>query len=152
MEKDWSLRRVVAADAEQVAAHGQWNESPGSQRRLAYADWVRPRIEAGSYIGWFAMHGQIVVAGAGAILLDWGPTRANPGGIMARINNVFTDVNWRRRGIARAVVNSVLECCESRGVQEFNLGATAEARALYVGFGFEDYLAEMRRRVAPRAY
>jgi GNAT superfamily N-acetyltransferase len=151
MEANWALRRVVASDAEQVAAHGQWNEAPNSPRRIAYADWVRPRIEAGSYVGWFAMHGDLVVAGAGAVLLDWGPTRANPGGVMARVNNVFTDAQWRRRGAARAVLTCLLEHCESLGVREFNLAATGQARELYGSLGFEGYPAEMRRRVAMRA-
>ncbi len=151
METKWSLRRVVSADAEQVAAHGQWNEPASSARRIAYATWVRPRIESGAYVGWFAIQGEVVLAGAGAILLDWGPTRANPGGVMARINNVFTDVHWRRLGIARALLDAVLEHCEALGVQEFNLGATPEAHALYASLGFEAYAPEMRRRVPVRA-
>ena len=148
METNWFLRRVVLSDAERVAAHGQWNEASDSLRRIAYADWVRPRIESGSYVGWFAMRGDFVVAGAGAVLLDWGPTRANPGGVMARINNVFTDAQWRRRGAARALLTCLLEYCESLGVQEFCLGATGDARELYGSFGFESYPAEMRRHVA----
>jgi len=37
--------------------------------------------------------------------------------------------------------------CEALGVREFNLGASAEGRALYAALGFEAYPAEMRRRV-----
>lgn len=112
-----------------------------------YAAWVRPRIEAGRYVGVLAVDGDVVVGGAGAVLLDWGPTRANPGGQLARIVNVFTVAKWRRRGIARALLQVLLQRCEEMGVSEFNLGATEAGRELYRSLGFNEYPAEMRRRV-----
>lgn len=139
---------MLAGDAEQVAAHGCYR-ADDEARRPAYAAWVGPRIEAGLYVGWFAVAGGVVVGGAGAVLLDWGPTRANPGGCMARIVNVFTAEALRGRGVARALTEAVMRQCEQLGVREFNLGATPEGRRLYSSLGFEDYSAEMRRRVAP---
>jgi len=148
MEKTWSMRQVQPSDAQRIGAHGQFREPPGSERRSLCANWVRPRIESGRYVGWFALDGNSVIGGAGAILLDWGPTRANPGGVMARINNVFTEHAWRRRGVARSLLLAVIEQCEAMGIREFSLGATPEARSLYSALGFESYPAEMRRRVA----
>lgn len=145
MTRTWTAREVRADDADQVAAHGCYREDDAA-RRPAYAAWVGPRIAAGLYVGWFAVESGAVVAGAGAVLLDWGPTRANPGGQMARIVNVFTAEPTRGRGIARELLRAVIQQCEARGVQEFNLGATPEARGLYRSLGFEDYPAEMRRR------
>jgi GNAT superfamily N-acetyltransferase len=147
MDKTWSMRQVRASDAERVGAHGHFREASGSERQILCANWVRSRIESSRYVGWFAMDGDCVVGGAGAILLDWGPTRANPGGVMARINNVFTEPAWRRRGVARTLLLAVFEQCEAMGIREFNLGATPEARSLYGTLGFESYPAEMRRRV-----
>jgi GNAT superfamily N-acetyltransferase len=148
MSTSWSIRRVICDDAAIVAAHGAFRDSDKA-RRPGYEAWVRARIESGTYLGHLALAGGRVVGGAGAVLLDWGPTRANPGGTMARIANVFTDEAWRRRGIARALVETVLAQCEVLGIQEFNLGATSDARALYESIGFESYPAEMRRRLAP---
>ncbi|MCE4555257.1 GNAT family N-acetyltransferase [Roseateles cellulosilyticus] len=149
MQQAWDMRSVAAADAEQIAAHGHY-AMPNVERQAGYAAWVGTRIESGIYIGWFAVIQGGVVGGAGAVLLDWGPTRANPSGRMARIVNVFTDDSWRRQGIARSLVNRVLAQCEALGVREFNLGATADARPLYASLGFESYPAEMRRRTAGR--
>ena len=61
------------------------------------------------------MQGDAVVAGA--VLLDWGPTRANPGGQMARIVNVFTADAVRGRGIARELLRAVIEQCEALGAR-----------------------------------
>ena len=146
MDKFWTQRPVQAFDADQVAAHGCYRPEDAG-RRVSYSAWVGQRIKAGRYVGALAVDGQRVLGGAGAVLLDWGPTRANPGGQMARVVNVFTDADCRGMGIARSLIVDVMARCEALGVREFNLGASAEGRALYAALGFEAYLAEMRRRV-----
>jgi GNAT superfamily N-acetyltransferase len=147
METNWTLRKVLSNDADRIAAHGQYRDEH-AHHRPGYAAWVRPRIEAGAYLGWLAIAEGAVIAGAGAVLLDWGPTRSNPCGQMARIVNVFTDEAWRRQGIARTLMGAVLRDCEAKGIREFNLAASPEAHPLYVALGFDAYPAEMRRRVA----
>ncbi|MGQ3050951.1 MAG: GNAT family N-acetyltransferase [Roseateles sp.] len=130
-----------------MTAHGCYRKED-AERRPGYAAWLGPRIEAGRYVGWLAVQGDVVVGGAGAVLLDWGPTRANLSGQMARIVNVFTAEAWRGQGVARELLQAVMRQCETLEVREFNLGATPDGRALYRSLGFEDYPAEMRRRVA----
>jgi GNAT superfamily N-acetyltransferase len=146
MDEFWTLRRVLPSDAPQVAAHACFREADAG-RRVAYAEWVKPRIGSGRYLGVFAMDKDAVIAGAGAVLLDWGPTRANPNGQMARVANVFTAETHRRQGVARSLMAQLLQQCEALGVREFNLATTPDGRALYQALGFEDYPAEMRRRV-----
>lgn len=143
----WTLRPVTPADAGQIAFHATYDDGDYSLRRGLYAEWVRVRIEAGQYVGWFACSDEKVIGGAGAVLLEWGPTRANPGGQMGRVNNVFTHEAWRRQGVGRALVQAVMAQCEALGVREFNLAATQSGRGLYEGLGFVSYAAEMRRRV-----
>jgi GNAT superfamily N-acetyltransferase len=146
MQSSWTLRRVAPSDADQVAAHGAFREDD-AERRPAYSAWVKPRIGAGTYLGWFAVDGGEVVAGAGVVLLDWGPTRNNPVGQMARITNVFTADTHRRQGISRSLVTTALDHLKSLGIQEVRLGATDEARELYLSLGFAPYPAEMRRKL-----
>jgi GNAT superfamily N-acetyltransferase len=146
MTLSWSIRRALPEDARHVAAHGAY-QAGDEGRRQGYETWVGPRIESGAYVGWLAVSGEQVVGGAGAVLLDWGPTRSNPCGTMARVVNVFTVPEWRGNGIARTLLRLVCDHCEASGIREFNLAATAEARHLYLSFGFEVYGAEMRRRV-----
>lgn len=146
MDSPWTLRPVHPADADQIALHG-CHRPDDAARRPSYSAWVRSRLEAGRYLGWFAIDGDgAVVGGAGAVLLDWGPTRANPGGQLARVANVFTAESHRRQGIARTLLLSLIAQCEAGGIQEFNLAATADGQGLYRSLGFEAYPAEMRRR------
>lgn len=144
----WAVRRALPSDAEQIAAHACYREEDAA-RRAGYAEWVRPRIGSRRYIGFFAMHEGRVIGGAGVVLLDWGPTRANPAGQMGRVANVFTDAALRGRGIATDLVARAMAACEALGVREFNLGATPEGKGLYRSLGFVEYPAEMRRCVTP---
>lgn len=74
MHQGLTVRRVKPEDFERVAAHGCYRPED-EQRRPSYAAWVKRRIEAGTYIGRLAVQGDEVIAGVGAVLLDWGPTR-----------------------------------------------------------------------------
>lgn len=56
---------------------------------------LAPRIEQGSYAGVLAEVDGIVVAGAGAVMLGWGPSRGEPIGVRKRIVNVVTAPAWR---------------------------------------------------------
>jgi len=146
MNPFWTERAVLSSDADQIAAHACYRQED-AHRRAGYTAWLAPRIDAGRYLGLFANHDGAVVGGAGVVLLDWGPTRAHPGGLMGRVANVFVEPQHRGHGIARSLVANVMARCEALGVREFNLGATPEARSLYQSLGFIDYPAEMRRRV-----
>ena len=146
MTLSWTERAVLPSDTAQIAAHACYREQD-AHRRAGYAEWLTPRIDAGRYVGLLAMRDGTVIGGAGVVLLDWGPTRANPDGLMGRVANVFVDPQHRGHGVARSLVAKVMARCEAMGVREFNLGATPEARALYASLGFVDYPAEMRRRV-----
>lgn len=70
---------------------------------------------------------------------------------MAKVVNVYTEPEWRRRGLSKQLLEALLHDCEQRGIREFNLGATEEARSLYETLGFRSYGVEMTRRVEPDA-
>ncbi|MPY66729.1 GNAT family N-acetyltransferase [Deinococcus sp. SDU3-2] len=98
------------------------------------------------YLGFLAEHGGRVVAGAGLTLLEWGPTRGDPQPWRGRIVNVWTDPDFRRRGLARELVTCCMEVARERGVTHLSLGTTEAGRALYEALGFRTSGTEMVRR------
>jgi GNAT superfamily N-acetyltransferase len=52
------------------------------------------------------------------------------------IMNVFTERSYRRRGLARALLQRVLEWAGANGLTSLVLHASAEGRALYEQAGF----------------
>lgn len=60
--------------------------------------------------------------------------------------NVWTDPDFRRRGLARELVTRCLEAARERGVTRLGLGTTEAGRALYEALGFRVSGTEMVRR------
>ena len=75
------------------------------------------------------------------------PSPVNVAGVRAYLSSVSTDRQWRRQGMARAVVNHLLRLLRGRGVAEVNLHATEHGRPLYASFGFSPREGEMVRRI-----
>ncbi|MCC9597996.1 MULTISPECIES: GNAT family N-acetyltransferase [unclassified Rubrivivax] len=138
----WTVRTVGPDDAASIARHRYFRGEP--QEDLdAYTAWVVSRIERGTYVGFVAEAESQVVGGAGAVLLDWGPTRGETSGIRARIVNVYTEEPWRKRGIAKALVDKVMGACTEAGIRVFSLAASEEAAPMYRALGFARYANEM---------
>lgn len=129
-------------DAAVIALH-RYFDAGAKEDLAAYERWVAVRIERGTYAGVVAECDGLVMAGAGAVILDWGPTRGVSSGLRARIVNVYTEPDWRRHGIARSLVQDLIRRCQKRDVQTFSLAATADSAALYRSLGFEAYPQEM---------
>jgi GNAT superfamily N-acetyltransferase len=84
--------------------------------------WLARALADGSYRHWLALDGSGRVAGGGGVLLS--PLPANPKDPCterAIILNVYTELEFRKRGIARQVVQTILAwiqgarlaCCQS---------------------------------------
>jgi ribosomal protein S18 acetylase RimI-like enzyme len=79
------------------------------------------------------------IAGSAAVLwFDHPPTPSNPGGMEAYILNVYTEPAWRRRGVARNLVDRILTEARSRGVRRVWLRTSDDGRPLYMSMGFAD--------------
>ncbi|ACO45237.1 hypothetical protein Deide_04110 [Deinococcus deserti VCD115] len=96
------------------------------------------------YVGFLAStQGGEVVAGAGLLVLEWGPSRGDPQPYRARVVNIWTHPDWRRQGLAREGVLACLDAARQRGVTRLSLGTTAAAQGLYASLGFRGSATEM---------
>ncbi|MFD4415439.1 GNAT family N-acetyltransferase [Streptomyces sp. NPDC058251] len=60
----------------------------------------------------------------------------NPHGAVGHVFSVATDPDARRRGYARACMETLLDWFRERGVAQVDLNASAEAEPLYASLGF----------------
>lgn len=65
------------------------------------------------------------------------PTFDHPTGKRAHVMNVYVDKNYRRQGIARKMMELLIDEAKDRGVTEISLDATEKGRLLYETMGFE---------------
>ena len=78
-----------------------------------------------------------VVAGGGVLIARWPGSPANRVALRAWILNIYVEPAWRRQGLARRVMEALLEWCRGQGFQSVALHASAEGRPLYEKLGFK---------------
>ena len=64
------------------------------------------------------------------------PTFSHPTGKRAHLMNVYTRAEYRRQGIARKMVQILIDKAKRKGVTEISLDATESGRPLYESLGF----------------
>ena len=103
----------------------------------AFTQWVQDAMAAGTYYTWVLENteGQIVAC-AGAWLTKSPPTPHDATRYKAHIMNVYTDRAYRRRGLAKRMMQVILDWCRAEGIQTVFLHASDEGRSLYEKFGF----------------
>jgi GNAT superfamily N-acetyltransferase len=81
--------------------------------------------------------GRLIASAAGSIT-QWFPTVFNSDGRYGYVQWVATDPAFRRRGLSRAVMTSLLDWFRARRVSLVDLRATPEAERLYRSLGFTE--------------
>ena len=77
------------------------------------------------------------VACASMSYIEIMPTFSHTSGKRAHLMNVYTEKDYRRRGIARQLVNMLIEDARVQGATEISLDATESGRPLYESMGFK---------------
>ena len=101
------------------------------------ADYLEKAMAGGSFRAWLACDGDRVVAGGAVIITGW---LAHPYDLECRratILNVYTDREYRLRGIARKIMRTIIDWCKREGFARVTLHASEGGRHLYESLGFE---------------
>ena len=95
-------------------------------------------LPSGTFRGWMAETcSGCVVAGGGMMLVPWLSRPADPEPRRAWILNVYTEPEYRRRGIARRLMQTMVDWCRQAGFQSVSLHASEDGRPLYESMGFK---------------
>jgi len=98
----------------------------------------RTALADGSYRGWLAVEADgRVIAGGGVSLIPWPPHPLSPLPFRPVILNMFTEPKYRRHGLARRLMEVILDWCRKQGLTWISLHASDYGRALYASMGFE---------------
>lgn len=74
-----------------------------------------------------------VVGGGGVLVVPWPGTQPH----RAWIQNIYVLPEFRRRGIAREIMRTLIKWCRAQRFYSLNLHASADGRPLYEQLGFE---------------
>jgi GNAT superfamily N-acetyltransferase len=148
------VRRAELKDIPVIARHraGMFTDMgilPAAERDALIAltkDYLRTALPAEEYLGWMAAPDdapETVIGGAGVQRRRVLPFPSGNGaasriatGRQAIVLNVYTEPGWRRRGVARTLMQTVLAWAREAGVESLVLHASDQGRALYEQLGF----------------
>ncbi len=147
------VRLATPADAPLLARHrvGMFHdmgrlagEDLAEALRVAAEPMLKEWLAAGTYVGFLAepegRPGE-VAGGAGLQLRPLLPRPSDDGAAIVRgpegyVLNVYVERAWRRRGLARLLMEHVLAEAGRRGITRVTLHASDEGRPLYESLGF----------------
>jgi GNAT superfamily N-acetyltransferase len=99
--------------------------------------YLRRALADGSFRAWLVFsHDR--VSGGGAIVIS--PWPAHPHDLDCRratILNVYTYPEYRRRGVARRLMQEMIDWCRREGFERVSLHTSPDGRHLYESLGFE---------------
>jgi GNAT superfamily N-acetyltransferase len=145
MTTDFTIREATRSEVA-IVLHHRWamfrDMGQGTADELAHmvtaAEPVLARaLDDSSYRHWLAVDASGRVVGGGGVLLC--PWPANPKDACterAMILNVYTEPEFRRQGVARRIMQTILGWIRARGLRSANLHASDEGRVLYEKLGF----------------
>jgi ribosomal protein S18 acetylase RimI-like enzyme len=92
----------------------------------------------GDHVTVLAIDGGEVIGCASMSFMWIMPTFSHPTGRRAHLMNVYTRNEYRRQGIARKMVEMLIDATWAKGATEISLDATVMGRPLYESLGFKN--------------
>ena len=155
MDGSFLIRLATSADADTIARHrarmfqdmGEVPPHLFEEFRAKSRDRLHDALTRGEYIGWLACpegDSKIVVGGAGIQLHRVLPHPFPRSGQEVTVAdgrhgivlNVFTEPEWRRRGVAALLLARIIDWSRQNHLERLTLHASPEGRSLYQRLGF----------------
>lgn len=97
----------------------------------------------GTHIAYLIFDGNKFVGSGGVSFFQVMPTYHNSNGYKAYIMNMYTNINYRRKGIAYKTLDMLIKDIKNKGITSISLEATEMGRPLYKKYGFISMNNEM---------
>jgi GNAT superfamily N-acetyltransferase len=130
------IETIVAHRRAMFFDMGHRDEAALDTMSAAFRVWLAARLRDGEYLAWMAWADEEIAAGCGLWLMDWPPHLIGAGSRRGNIVNVYTRPEFRKQGMARALMMATLDWCRMHGIAAVILHASAEGRPLYESLGF----------------
>ena len=116
-----------------------FGESPSKRLLVANRQYYRKHIADGTHLAFVAENDEGEGMGCGAVCLtDELPSPDNPTGKCAYLMNIYVRDEFRRHGVAHAIVIKLIEEARKRECDKIYLETTDYGRPVYESLGFKD--------------
>lgn len=143
--KGFTIREATAADLDIVLHHRRsmfvdmgYRDERALQAAMATSKpFFAQRLADGTYRGWLVENSSHqVVAGGGIIIFDYHSSPRDPSPRRPTIVNMYTESAYRRKGLARKLMETMIDWCRREGFGSVVLHASDFGRPLYEQLGF----------------
>ena len=145
LPEGFTLRRASTDDLEILVGHrrsmfrdmGYEDEAVLDSMSARFRVWLLDHMNARDYLAWLVTSQDgVIAAGTGLWLMDWPPHMIGTSERRGNILNVYTHANFRKRGLARSLMETALAWCRENRIDTVILHASPAGRRLYESMGF----------------
>ena len=104
--------------------------------RPALRDYYERHMGDGTFVSWLAVDGERIVGTSGMSFVEKPPYFGCPSGKMGLLSGMFTDREYRRKGIAKELLTRVVDEARRFGCGTVQITASDMGVLLYTDFGF----------------
>ena len=104
--------------------------------RPALKDYYLRHLVDGTFVSWLAFDGEKIVGTSGMSFVEKPPYFACPIGRIGLLSSMFTNTDYRRKGIAKELLSRVVKEAKDFGCGTVQITASDMGVKLYTDFGF----------------
>ena len=101
----------------------------------ALMDYYHRHMADGTFVSWLAMDGEKIIGTSGMSFVEKPPYFSCPSGKIGLLSSMYTDPDYRRRGIAKELLRRVVEEARDYGCGSVQITASDMGVLLYTDFG-----------------
>lgn len=91
----------------------------------------------GTFVSWLAVDGEKIIGTSGMSFVEKPPYFGCPSGKIGLLSSMYTDPDYRRKGIAKELLSRVVKEAKDYGCGTVQITASDMGVKLYTDFGFE---------------
>ena len=102
----------------------------------ALKDYYNRHMADGTFVSWLAMEKDMIVGTSGMSFVEKPPYFGCPSGKIGLLSSMFTNPDYRRKGIAKELLSRVVKDAKDYGCGAVQITASDMGVKLYADFGF----------------
>ena len=103
----------------------------------ALKDYYLRHLSDGTFVSWLALDNDRIIGTSGMSIVEKPPYFGCPSGKIGLLSSMFTDPNYRRKGIAKTLLSKVIDEAKTQGCGTVQITASDMGVLLYSDYGFE---------------
>ena len=102
----------------------------------ALRDYYNRHMADGTFVSWLALDGEKIIGTSGMSFVEKPPYFGCPSGKVGLLSSMYTDPDYRRKGIAKELLSRVIKDAKAYGCGTIQITASEMGVKLYTDFGF----------------